>query len=108
MPMSFVATLATAPPKGGAKKGKAIATTAVPQGTGPAKLRFELAKLSTGFLSRRPEVRVQIDVTAITADGRRFPLSLHSSSPGPLQAIALHDNQLRLKIPAKLRHPHGH
>jgi hypothetical protein len=107
VPMSFVATLATAPPKGSAKKGKAIAATTVPQGTGPAKLRFKLAKLSTGFLSRRPEVRVQIDVTAITADGRHFPLSLHSGSPGPLQAIALHDNQLRLKIPAKLRHPHG-
>jgi hypothetical protein len=108
VPMSFVATLATAPPKGSAKKGKAIATTTVPQGTGPAKLHFKLAKLSTGFLSRRPEVRVQIDVTAITADGRRFPLSLHSGSPGPLKAIALHDNQLRLKLPAKLRHPHGH
>ena len=37
------------------------------------KLRFKLAKLSTGFLSRRPEVRVQLDVTAITADGQRFP-----------------------------------
>jgi hypothetical protein len=49
-----------------------------------------------------------IDVTAIAADGRRFPLSLHSGSPGPLGAIALYDNQLRLKIPAKLRHPHGH
>ena len=108
VPMSFVATLATAPPKGSAKKGKALATTTVPQGTGPVKLRFKLAKLSTGFLSRRPEVRVQLDVTAITADGQRFPLSLHSGSPGPLQAIALHDNQLRLKLPAKLRHPHGH
>ena len=58
MPLSFVATLATAPPKGSAKKGKALATTTVPQGTGPAKLRFKLAKLSTGFLSRRPDVRV--------------------------------------------------
>jgi hypothetical protein len=107
VPMSFVATLATAPPKGSAKKGRAIATATAPQATGPAKLRFKLAKLSTGFLSRRPEVRVQIDVVAITADGRHFPLSLHSGSPGPLQAIALHDNQLRLKIPARLRHPHG-
>jgi hypothetical protein len=107
VPLSFAATLATAPPKG-TKKGKTIATTSAPQSTGPAKLRFKLPKLSTGSLSRRPDVRVAIDVTAITADGRRFPLSLHSGSPGPLQAIALHDNQLRLKIPAKLRHPHGH
>ena len=88
MPLSFTATLATAPPKGSAKKGKAIATTTAPPATGPAKLRFKLAKLSSGFLSRRPDVRVQIDVTAITADGRRFPLSLHSGSPGPLRAIA--------------------
>ena len=58
VPLSFAATLATAPPKG-AKKGKAIAHAAsAPQGTGPAKLRFKLAKLSTGFLSRRPDVRV--------------------------------------------------
>ncbi len=108
VPLSFAASLATAPPKGSAKKGKVIATATGPQATGPAKLRFKLSRLSTGFLSRRPEVRVQVDVVAIAADGRRFPLSLHSGSPGPLQAIALHDNQLRLKIPAKLRHPHGH
>jgi hypothetical protein len=105
VPLRVVATLSTAPPKG-AEKGKAIATTTAPQATGPVKLRFKLAKLSTGFLSRRPDVRVQVDVAAIAADGRRFPLSLHSGSPGPLQAIGLHDNQLRLKIPAKLRHPH--
>ena len=107
VPLRYVATLATAPPKG-AKKGKKIASTTVPQGTGPVKLRFQLPRLSKGFLSRRADVRVQIDVTAIAADGRRFPLSLHSGSPGPLQAIGLHDNQLRLKIPAKLRHPHRH
>jgi hypothetical protein len=105
VPLRFVATLSTAPPKG-AKKGKAIATTTAPQATGPVKLRFKLAGLSTGFLSRRPDVRVQVDVVAIAADGRRFPLSLHAGSPGPLQAIGLHDNQLRLKIPASLRHPH--
>jgi hypothetical protein len=107
VPLRFVATLATAPPKG-AKKGKSIASTTVAQGTGPVKLSFKLPKLSTGFLSRRPDVRVAIDVAAIMPDGRRFPLSLHSGSPGPLQAIGLHDNQLRLKIPAKLRHPHRH
>ena len=107
VPLGFVATLATAPPKG-AKRGKTIATATAPQGTGPVNLRFKLAKLSTGLLSRRPDVRVQVDVSAIAADGRRFPLSLHFGSPGPLQAIGLHDNQLRLKIPAKLRHPHGH
>jgi hypothetical protein len=107
VPLSFAATLATAPPKGSTKKGKAIAKTTAPRATGPVDLRFKLPKLSSGFLSRRPELRVEIDVVAIAADGRRFPLSLHSGSPGPLQAIALHDNQLRLKIPAKLRHPHG-
>ncbi len=107
VPLRFTATLATAPPKG-VGKGKAIATASAPQSTGPVKLRFKLSKLSSGFLSRRPSVRVQLEVTAISADGRRFPLSLHSGSPGPLGAIALHDNQLRLTIPAKLRHPHGH
>ena len=109
VPLRFVATLATAPPKGSTKKGKSIASTTVAQGTGPVKLRFKLARLSTGFLSRRPDVRVQVDVTAIAADGRRYPLSLHSRSPGSRpEAIGLHDNQLRLKIPARLRHPHGH
>jgi hypothetical protein len=104
VPMRFTATLATAPPKG-VGKGRTIATTSAPQGTGPVKLRFKFAKLSSGFLSRRPDVRVQVGVVAITPDGRRFPLSLHSGSPGPLGAIALHDDQLRLKIPARLRHP---
>jgi Ca2+-binding RTX toxin-like protein len=109
VPLGFVATLATAPPKGSTKKGTSIASTTVARGTGPVKLRFKLARLSTGFLSRRPDVRVQIDVTAIAADGRRYPLSLHSRSPGSRpETIGLHDNQLRLKIPARLRHPHGH
>jgi hypothetical protein len=109
VPLGFVATLATAPPKGSTKKGKSIASTTVAQGTGPVKLRFKLARLSKGFLSRRPDVRVAVDVTAIAADGRRYPLSLHSRSPGSRpEAIGLHDNQLRLKIPARLRHPHGH
>jgi Ca2+-binding RTX toxin-like protein len=109
VPLGFVATLATAPRKGATKKGKSIASTTVAQGTGPVKLRFKLPSLSKGFLSRRPDVRVQVDVTAIGADGRRYPLSLHSRSPGSRpEAIGLHDNQLRLKIPARLRHPHGH
>jgi hypothetical protein len=107
VPLAFAATLATAPPNG-AGKGKTIAKSSAPQASGPVKLRFKLPKLSSGSLSHRPSVRVQVGVVAIAADGRRFPLSLHSGSPGPLGAIALHDNQLRLKIPARLRHPHGH
>jgi hypothetical protein len=109
VPLGFVATLATAPPKGATKKGKSIASTTVAQSTGPVKLRFKLPSVSKGSLSRRPDVRVQVDVTAIAADGRRYPLSLHSRAPGSRpEAIGLHDNQLRLKIPARLRHPHGH
>jgi hypothetical protein len=109
VPLRFVATLATAPPKGSTKKGKSIASTTLSQSTGPVKLSFKLARLSTGFLSRRPDVRIQIDVAAVAADGRRYPLSLHSGAPGSRpEAIGLHDNQLRLKIPARLRHPHGH
>jgi hypothetical protein len=109
VPLRFVATLATAPPKGSSKKGKAIASTTLAPSTGPAKLTFKLARLSTGFLSHRPDIRVQIEVAAIAADGRRYPLSLHSGAPGSRpEAIGLHDNQLRLKIPARLRHPHGH
>jgi hypothetical protein len=108
VPLAFAATLTTAPAKGSSKKGKKLSQTTVAQATGPIKLSFKLPKLSSGFLSRRPDLRVAIDVTAIASDGRRFPLSLHAGAPGPLQAIALHDNQLRLKIPARLRHPHGH
>jgi Ca2+-binding RTX toxin-like protein len=108
VPLGFVATLRTAPAKGAKKPGRALARATLPQGTGPVKLRFKLAKLSTGPLSRRPDVRVQVDVAAVGANGASYPLSLHSGSPGPLQAIGLHDNQLRLKIPARLRHPHGH
>ena len=71
--------------QGRGKKGKTIAKSSAPQATGAVKLRFKLPKLSSGSLSRRPSVRVQIGVVAIAADGRRFPLSLHSGSPGPLR-----------------------
>jgi hypothetical protein len=109
VPLGFAATLTTAPAKGSTKKGKKLAQTTVAQGTGPIALTFKLPRLSKGFLSRRPDLRVQIDVTAIGADGRRYPLSLHPGSPGAdPKAQGLHDNQLRLKIPARLRHPHGH
>ena len=106
---SFVGHPGHRAPQGSAKKGKVriLLTATAPQATGPAKLRFKLAKLSTGFLSRRPEVRVQIDVVAITADGRHSRSACTRRLPGPLKLVALYDNQLRLKIPARLRHPHG-
>jgi hypothetical protein len=106
VPLSFTATLATAPPKGSHAKGRVLARASRPVGTGAIKLRFKLPKLNKGFLSRRPEIRVQADVTAIAADGRRYPLSLHSQAPGSHpQLRTLFDNQVRLVIPAKLRHP---
>ena len=109
VPLGFAATLTTAPAKGSSKKGKKLAQTTVAQGTGPIALSFKLPRLSKGFLSRRPDLRVQMDITAIGADGRRYPLSLHPGSAGSdPKAQGLHDNQLRLKIPARLRHPHGH
>jgi hypothetical protein len=109
VPLGFVATLTTAPAKGSSKKGKKLAQTTVAQGTGPIALSFKLPRVSKGFLSRRPDLRVQMDITAIGADGRRYPLSLHPGSAGTdPKAQGLHDNQLRLKIPARLRHPHGH
>jgi hypothetical protein len=71
------------------------------------KLVFKLPKISKGFLSRRPTIRVQANVTAIAADGKRYPLSLHAQAPGPHPNLTtLFDNQFPLKIPAKLRHPH--
>jgi hypothetical protein len=71
------------------------------------KLVFKLAKVSSGFLSRRASIRVEAKVTAIGADGKRYPLSLHSQSPGAHpQLTTLFDNEFGLKIPAKLRHPH--
>jgi hypothetical protein len=106
VPLSFTATLATAPPKGSHAKGRVLARASRPVATGAIKLRFKLPKLNKGFLSRRPEIRVQADVTAIAADGRRYPLSLHSQAPGSHpQLRTLFDNQVRLVIPAKLRHP---
>ena len=109
VPLAFAATLTTAPAKGSSKKGRRIAQTAVAQGTGPVALSFKLPSVSKGFLSRRPDLRVQMEITAIGADGRRYPLSLHPASAGPdPKAKGLHDNQLRLKLPTKLRHPHGH
>ncbi|HKE78367.1 MAG TPA: hypothetical protein VKB54_03630 [Solirubrobacteraceae bacterium] len=104
--LGFAATLATAPPKGG--KARTLARTTVPATTGPVKLTFKLPKLSRGFLSKRPSIRVQASVTAIGADGRRYPLSLHSQPPGPHPKLTtLFDNQVRLVIPARLRHPRG-
>jgi hypothetical protein len=106
VPLSFAATLATAPPKGSHTKGRTLAHTSVPAGTGVVKLVFKLPKVSKGFLSRRPSIRVQANVTAIAADGRRYPLSLHAQAPGAHPGLAtLFDNQFALKIPARLRHP---
>jgi hypothetical protein len=110
VPLAFVATLTTAPPKHGKHaKARTLAHASVPAGTGPVQLRFTLSKLSSGFLSRRPDIRVQVKVTAVAADGRRYPLSLHSQAPGAHpQLVTLFDNQVRLVLPARLRHPHGH
>ena len=107
VPLSFVATLTTAPPKHGKHaKARTLAHTSVPAGTGPVQLRFKLAKVSSGFLSRRPDIRAQVNVIAVAADGRRYPLNLHSQAPGSHPKLAtLYDNQFRLVIPAKLRHP---
>jgi hypothetical protein len=109
-PLSFTATLTTAPSKNARHaKVRTLAHAAVPAATGPVQLRFKLARLSGGFLSRRPSIRVQVNVTAIAADGRRYPLSLHSKAPGPHpRLVTLFDNQVRLALPARLRHPHGH
>jgi hypothetical protein len=110
VPLSFTATLTTAPPKNAKHaKVRTLAHAALPAAAGPVQLRFKLAKLSSGFLSRRPSIRVQVNVIAIAADGRRYPLSLHSQAPGPHpKLVTLFDNQVRLALPAKLRHPHGH
>jgi hypothetical protein len=106
VPLSFAATLSTAPPKGSHTKGRVLAHASLPATTGPVKLRFKLPKVSKGFLSKRPSIRVQADVTAIDAAGHRYPLSLHSQAPGKQpQLTTLFDNQVRLVIPAKLRHP---
>jgi len=107
VPLSFVATLATAPPRHGQHaKARSLARTTVAARTGAVKIRFKLPSLSKGFLSRRPSIRVQVGVTAIAADGRRYPLSLHSQAPGPHpHLVTLYDNQVRLLLPAKLRHP---
>ena len=109
VPLSFQATLSTAPPKHG-KHGKAkeLAHSTLPATTGAVKLKFKLPSVSKGFLSRRPDIRVQVAVTAFGADGRRYPLTLHSQKPGPHpKLVALYDNQVRLTIAARLRHPHG-
>ena len=78
--------------QGQRQEGKAIAARA-PQGTGPAKLRFKLAKLSTGFLSRRPDVRVR---STSRPSGRRQALSAQPPLrlAGASSSDHLHDNQL--------------
>jgi hypothetical protein len=109
VPLRFEATMSTAPPKHGKHaKARAIAHATLPATTGAVKLTFALPKVSKGFLSKRPDIRVQIAVTAIGADGRRYPLQVHVQRPGPHpKLVTLYDNQVRLTIPAKLRHPHG-
>jgi len=109
VPLAFEATMSTAPPKHGAHAGaKRLAKAALPATTGAVNLAFKLPKVSKGFLSKRPDIRVQLAVTAIGADGRRYPLQLHARKPGPHpRLVTLFDNQVRLKIPAMLRHPHG-
>ena len=107
VPLRFEATLGTAPPEHGRHaKARALAHTALTATTGVVRLRFRLPDVSRGFLSKRPDIRVQVAVTAIGADGRRYPLALHARAPGPHpKLVTLYDNQVRLKIPARLRHP---
>jgi hypothetical protein len=109
VPLGFVATLSTAPAKHGAHaKSRSIAKTTLPATTGAVTLKFKLPNVSKGFLSKRPDIRVQIAVTAIGADGRHYPLDLHARKPGPHpKLVTLFDNQVRLTIAARLRHPHG-
>jgi hypothetical protein len=109
VPLGFQATLSTAPPKHG-KHGntKSLAHATLPATTGAVKLKFKLPNVSKGFLSKRPDIRVQVAVIAIGADGRRYPLALHSQKPGPHpKLVTLYDNQVRLTISSRLRHPHG-
>jgi hypothetical protein len=109
VPLRFEATMSTAPPKNGKHaKARSLAHTTLPATTGAVKLKFKLPSVSKGFLSKRPDIRVQVAVTAIGADGRRYLLQLHSQRPGPHpRLVTLYDNQVRLTIPARLRHPHG-
>jgi hypothetical protein len=109
VPLRFEATMSTAPPKHGKHaKARALARTTLPATTGAVKLKFKLPSVSKGSLSKRPDIRVQVAVTAIGADGRRYPLQLHSQGPGPHpKLVTLYDNQVRVTIAARLRHPHG-
>jgi hypothetical protein len=109
VPLRFEATMSTAPAKHGAHtKARLIAKATLPATTGAVTLKFKLPNVSKGFLSKRPDIRVQLAVTAIGADGRRYPLELHARKPGPHpKLVTLFDNQVRLTIAARLRHPHG-
>jgi hypothetical protein len=109
VPLRFEGTVSTAPPKHGKHaKARSLAHATLPATTGAVKLKFKLPTVSKAFLSKRPDIRVQVAVTAIGADGRRYPLQLHSQRPGPHpKLLTLYDNQVRLTIPARLRHPHG-
>jgi hypothetical protein len=109
VPLRFEATMSTAPPKHGKHaKARSLARATLPATTGAVKLKFKLPSVSKGFLSKRPDIRVQVAVTAIGADGRRYPLQLHAQGPGPHpKLVTLYDNQVRLTIAATLRHPHG-
>jgi hypothetical protein len=109
VPLRFEATMSTAPPKHGKHaKARSLARATLPATTGAVKLKFKLPNVSKGFLSKRPDIRAQIAVTAIGADGRRYPLQLHAQRPGPHpKLVTLYDNQVRLTISARLRHPHG-
>lgn len=109
VPLRFEATMSTAPPKHGKHaKARSLARATLPATTGAVKIKFKLPNVSKGFLSKRPDIRVQVAVTAIGADGRRYPLQLHARRPGPHpKLVTLYDNQVRLTIPARLRHPHG-
>jgi hypothetical protein len=109
VPLRFEATMSTAPPKHGKHaKARSLARATLPATTGAVKLKFKLPSVSKGFLSKRPDIRVQVAVTAIGADGRRYPLQLHAQRPGPHpKLVTLYDNQVRLTIAATLRHPHG-
>ena len=48
-----------------AAKARSLAHATLPATTGAVKLKFKLPSVSKGFLSKRPDIRVQVAVTAI-------------------------------------------
>jgi len=109
VPLSFAATLTTAPPKHGKHaKARTLAHTTVPQGTGPGAAALQAPQGEQGVPQQAPQ---HPRAGQRHRDRRRRPALSAEPAFAGARAAAPADHPVRQPVPprdpARLRHPHG-